>query len=156
MPVYFYANGDDDVSGLDKISMANVDVNGIRLWASFSFAYIFAGLFLYLIHQEYAIFMAARNKFFLGCDEDIPAQMNFSIQVENIPPDFRTSAKLKEFFDRIFPNDVLFATVEVSTPDLDRVIAERNEVVRQLEEAVADYEASDRTERPLLNLVNGE
>ena len=155
MPVYFYAHGEDDVSGLDQISMANVDANGIRLWASFAFAYIFAGLFLYLIHQEYAIFMEARNKFFLGCDHDIPAQMNFSIQVENIPPDFRTSAKLKEFFERIFPNDVLYATVEVSTPDLDRVIAERSEVVRQLEEAIADYEASDRTERPILNLVNG-
>lgn len=156
MPVYYYARGDEDVTGIDMLSMGNIDANGMRLWASFSFIYVFTCVFLYLIHKEYEIFMAARNKFFLGCDEDIPAQMNYSIQVENIPPDFRTSTKLKNFFENIFPDQVLYATVEVSIPELDKAVAERAAIIAQLEEAVADFESTEESERPILKLVNGK
>ena len=156
MPIYFYADGADDSSGIDRVSMANIVPKGTRLWAAFVFAYIFNAVFLRLIHQEYAIFMAARNKFFLGCDLDIPAQMNFTVQVENIPPEFRTSRRLKEFFNRIFPDEVLFATVEVTTPELDRVVAERAALVREIEEAVGECEASHGKNRPVLHLVDGK
>jgi hypothetical protein len=157
MPVYYYSEGvDDDINGVDRLSMANVDTRGHRLWGSLAGSYLFTMVFLYLIHLEYEAFMKARTKFFLGCDEDIPAQMNFSIQVENIPPEFRTDRKLKKFFENIFPNEVLFATVEVAMPELDVAVETRNALVAQLEDAVAEYEASRRQKRPQMKLHNGE
>lgn len=155
IPVYYYAAGSDDVNGIDRLSMANIELKGIRLWASLAFMYLFTFIFLYLIHKEYENFMSARNKFFLGFDEDIPTQMNFSIQVENIPPGFRSSSKLKGFFENIFPNEVLFASVEVAMPELDEAVAERNKLVSQVEEAVAEYEAGHRDKRPVMHLLNG-
>lgn len=155
MPVYYYAAGDDDVTGIDKLSMANIELKGVRLWASLAFMYLFSFIFLYLIHKEYGNFMSARNKFFLGFDEDIPTQMNFSIQVENIPPGFRSSGKLKAFFENIFPQEVLFATVEVAMPALDEAVAQRNELVGQVEDAVAEYESGDKDKRPMLHLLKG-
>jgi hypothetical protein len=156
MPVYFYSHGMDGVYGVDQLSMANVELKGTRLWASVAFMYLFTAIFLYLIHKEYEAFMQARHKFFLGCDEDIPAQMNFSIQVENIPPEFRTSRKLRQFFENIFPHEVLYATVEVAMPELDETVAHRDELVGQIEEAVAEYEASQRQERPVMTLFDGK
>eukprot|EP01032_Pedospumella_encystans_P011175 gene11175-13013_t len=82
--------------------------------------------------------------------------MNFSVQVENIPVEFRTSRRLKEFFNRIFPDEVLFATVAVTTPDLDRVVAERAALVREIEEAIGECEASHGKNRPVLQLVDGK
>lgn len=95
-------------------------------------------------------------KFFLGCDEDIPVQMNFSIQVENIPPEFRTSRKLKKFFEYIFPNEVMYATVEVAIPELDAAVVQRNALVSQIEEAVAEFECSNRQIRPQMKLFGGK
>lgn len=155
IPVYYYAAGSDDVNGIDKLSMANIELKGIRLWASLAGMYLFTFIFLYLIHKEYENFMSARNKFFLGFDEDIPTQMNFSIQVENIPPDFRSSSKLKGFFENIFPNEVLFATVEVAMPELDEAVAQRDLLVSQVEDAVAEYEAGHKDKRPVIHLLKG-
>ena len=46
----------------------------------------------------------------------------------------------------------MFAHVVVSTPELDRVVVERNAVRDQLERAIAVYESNDRQHRPLLDL----
>ena len=157
IPVYYYTdnNNNDDVTGIDLASMANINPNGIRLWVSFIFIYLFTGIFLYLIHLEYEYFAYQRSQFFLKGDQRIPAQMKFTIQVENIPPEFRTSYKLKQFFEQIFPNEILYACIEVSMPELDNKIKERNEMILQVEDEIAEYEANNREKRPMLKLYEG-
>jgi hypothetical protein len=155
MPIYFYAKGDDSVTSIAKLSMANIDQRGDRLWVSFGFMYWYTCVFLFLMHKEYRHFTTARNKFFLGKDKNIPTQMNYSIQVENIPPEFQTSHKLHDFFEAIFPGQVLCATVEVALPNLDAAVSSRNEVVVKLENAIAEFEASECKRRPTLILPNG-
>jgi hypothetical protein len=152
MPVYYTAPGNKDAYGIAKFSMANIEPNGTRLWASLVFVYVFTLIFLYLIHLEYEHFVIARKKFFDGQDEVIPVQVHYTVQVENIPPEYRNSQKLYEVFDQIFPNEVLFAHVAVSTPRLDATIHKLHAARAQLETAIAAYEASHRRHRPTLYL----
>jgi hypothetical protein len=152
LPVYYTASGNKDAYGIDLFSMANIDQNGTRLWASLIFAYVFTLIFLYLIHVEYEHFVGARKKFFDGQDDVIPVQVHYTVQVENIPAEYRNSQKLYEVFEQIFPNEVLFAHVAVSTPRLDATIAKLHTARAQLEDAIAAYEASHRQVRPILQL----
>eukprot|EP00598_Pedospumella_elongata_P016272 CAMPEP_0185015446 /NCGR_PEP_ID=MMETSP1098-20130426/99839_1 /TAXON_ID=89044 /ORGANISM="Spumella elongata, Strain CCAP 955/1" /LENGTH=812 /DNA_ID=CAMNT_0027544573 /DNA_START=32 /DNA_END=2467 /DNA_ORIENTATION=+ len=151
IPVYYSGPG-NGVYGIDAFSMANIKPNGHRLWASVVFAYLFTLIFLYLIHEEYEHFVIARKKFFDGQDEIIPVQVHYTVQVENIPAEYQNSQKLYELFESIFPNEVLFAHVAVSTPRLDVTINKLHTARAQLECAIAAYEASHRTSRPTLYL----
>lgn len=151
IPVYYTGPG-NEVYGIDAYSMANIKPNGHRLWASLVFAYLFTLTFLYLIHEEYEHFVHARKKFFDGQDEIIPIQVHYTVQVENIPAEYQNSQKLYELFESVFPNEVLFAHVAVSTPRLDVTIRKLHTARAQLECAIAAYEASHRKTRPTLYL----
>ena len=108
------------------------------MWVSFVRIYTF--LFLYLLHKEYENFVAARKKFFHGTVDIVPLQTKYTVQVENISKEFRLSSKLHKAFESIFPGEVLFAHIVVSTPELDNIVAGRNAVRDQLERAVAVYQ----------------
>jgi hypothetical protein len=41
-------------------------------------------------------------------------------------------------------------------PELDAAVESRDAMVAQIEDAVAEYEAAQRKERPVLKLVQGE
>lgn len=153
LPVYYTGPGNKDAYGIDVFSMANIEPNGKRLWASLIFVYVFTLIFLYLIHKEYENFVVARKKFFDAQQDDlIPVQVHYTVQVENIPAEYRNSQKLYEFFESIFPNEVLFAHVAVSTPRLDATINKLHTARAQLENAIATYEANHRQSRPTLYL----
>lgn len=151
IPVYYTGPG-NGVSGIDALSMANIQPNGHRLWASLIFVYIFTLTFLYLIHEEYEHFVIARKKYFDNQDEIIPVQVHYTVQIENIPAEYQNSQKLYELFESIFPNEVLFAHVAVSTPRLDVTINKLHTARAQLECAIAAFEASHRKSRPTLYL----
>ena len=151
-PIYSSGPGNEDAYGIAVYSMANIKQNGTRLWASLVFVYLFTLIFLYLIYKEYEHFVSARKKYFDGQDEIIPVQVHYTVQVENIPAEYRNSQKLYELFESIFPNEVLFAHVAVSTPRLDATIRKLHTARAQLEAAIASYEASHRLNRPTLYL----
>lgn len=152
MPVYATSPGAYENTNMDTLTMGNLELNGNRLWVSLVFLYLFTFIFLYLIYKEYENFTIARIKYFQLSDKSIPLQIKYTIQVENIPSHYRTSSKLKEFFDNIFPNEVMFAYVALSTPDLDRVVAERDVVIKKIENAMAIYSVSRK--RPMISLNN--
>lgn len=152
LPVYYTGPGNNNASGIDLFSMANIEPKGKRLWASLVFVYLFTLIFLFFIHKEYENFVIARKKFYDGQDEIIPVQVHYTVQVENIPEGYRNSQKLYEFFESIFPNEVLFAHVAVSTPRLDATVSKLHTARAQLECAIASYEASHRRSRPTLYL----
>lgn len=148
-----YATSPGEVfNNLEKASMANVDQNGSRLWASFVFMYVFSFVFLYLLHKEYENFVTMRKRFFHRDVDIIPVQTRYTVQVENIPADLRTPEKLLAAFDALFPGEVLYAHVAISTPELDRIVAERDAVRDQLERATAVFEGSGKADRPTLDL----
>ena len=153
LPVYATAPGMWKSSNMDTLTMAAIEFNGNRLWACLLFEYLFTFIFLALIHKEYENFTHARIKYFGLSDRNIPLQVKYSIKVENLPLEYRSSQKLREFFEAVFPSEVVFAHVSVSVPELDRVITERNDVRDALEQVEAAYYSSGRKTRPQLMLT---
>ena len=154
LPVYATAPGMWKSSNMDTLTMAAIEFNGTRLWACLMFEYLFTFIFLALIHKEYENFTYARIKYFGLSDRNIPLQVKYSIKVENLPLEYRSSQKLREFFEAVFPSEVVFAHVSVSVPELDRVITERNEVRDALEQVEAAYYSSGCKNRPQLMLTS--
>lgn len=160
----YFAGGVSGVQGIDEVSMANIRPGGVRLWIAFSWAYAIAYSMLYEISLEYATFANHRRDYLRDEENNTkltPAsQFQYSIRVDNIPPEFRTAQKLKKFFEEHpllnATETVLCATIVRVTPALDRAIALRDAVVAQWEEAVAEYEASEQKKRPLLTLIDGK
>jgi hypothetical protein len=157
-PVYATSSvdvDDDSVAGITLVSMANIPPNSKRLWASLLCVYFFTLTFLYFIHKEYENFLRVRSSFFKGNDSYLQKQMVYSVQVENIPKEFRNSKKLKVLMEQIFPNEVLHSYVAVNLQPLDKVVDERKALIAKLEGYIAQYEASERKIRPKLLLRNG-
>ena len=96
IPIYYTSPAKPDILGINKLAMGNVDEGDKRLWSSFIFTYVFTLTCLYMFHKEYENFAEKRVSYFnQGCSA-IPAQTAFCVQVENIPAEYRSSAKLKE------------------------------------------------------------
>ena len=153
IPVYATAPSSAYVYNFEVASMANINHNGHRLWAPFVCAYLFTFVFLYLIHKEYENFIVMRKKYIHGAHDIVPLQTKYTVQVENIPDEYRSSQKLYDAFNSLFPGDVLFAHVICETPELDKLVAERDSVRDQLEKAIAVFEGNGRTHRPLLDMA---
>lgn len=148
LPVYVTAVGNKGVVGINKYSMGNIEQGGLRLWASVGVAYIFTLIFLVYIHREYENFAKARTKFFRGVDKTLPPQMSYTVIVENVPSEYRSSEKLQEFFDNLFPGEVLFASMAVHLESLNELVKERHDLLVKLEQAHAEWEANGRKSRP--------
>lgn len=155
-PVYATARGSEGVAGLNKYSMANLESGGDRLWASCIATYIFTATFLYMMHREYEHFVGVRKQFLKSGDVDISEQKNFSVMVENTPVSHRSSEKLFEFFDDIFPGEVLYACISVKAVPLTSAVANRNAALCKLEQAVAMWKADDEGKRPEIKLKKGK
>lgn len=155
-PIYGTAIGNAGVAGLAKYSMANLADSGDRLWASCIFTYIFTGIFLYFIHKEYEHFVFIRRQFLKSGDADVNEQKNFSVMVENVPISYRSSQKLFEFFEAIFPGEVLYACISVMTTPLTKAVANRKEAIVKLEKAIAAWKADDTGVRPEIKLKKGK
>jgi hypothetical protein len=155
LPVYDATPRDDDVPGIQRFTMGNILEGGNSLWAPWIMTYIFTGIFLYFIYKEYENFVVVRQKFLRSGDADISAQKNYSVMVENVPVEFRTSEKLKEFFNALFPDEVLYACISVDAHELATVVAERKASVNALEQCTAAYQGDPDRVRPELKLKKG-
>lgn len=156
LPVYATTPDDPSVPGIQRYTMGNVEDGGHALWGSFVMTYTFTFIFLYFIYKEYENFVTARQKFLRYGDVDISDQKNYSVQVENVPVEYRTSEKLKEFFNALFPEEVLFACISVDTTELSVMVQERKAAVSALEKATAAYEGDPNKERPEIKLKKGK
>jgi hypothetical protein len=160
LPVYSTAPGFDTVVGINRYSMANIEADGDRLWASVIFSYLYTFIFLWLIDYEYANFTEMRRLFFYHGDESFHHQLGYTIQVENIPVEYRSSSKLKELFESLFPGEILFACVSVNISPLDSLVADRKSALYNLELAYVQYETSgeldENRKRPTIKVANGQ
>jgi hypothetical protein len=139
-----YSTGYNGFPGYYKITMSNVSVDGVRLWAPWLAIYIYSGVFLLLLHNEYKNFCAKREKFLAQGDRGMPEQVQFSVLVEKIPRDFRSNAGLQDLFQNIFPGHVHSASVCRNLASLDKLVEERHKAVILLEKAVALKEATGK------------
>jgi len=154
VPIYGTGNGnyEEAVVGINRLTMANTVANGDRLWAPFLFSWIFTLGFLYLLYKEYEHFVVLRQQFMVKGDVDLPVQQLYSIVVENVPRKFRSSKRLGELFEELFPGQVVESRIAMNIAPLIKACEERKEFIVALENKVALYEASDRVDTPMLKL----
>lgn len=147
-PLYFTSNGHQDgVAGVGLYTMANIEPNGHRLYASAMFCWIFSLYFLYEIEKEYQEFVKLRHKFLLTDDPRVPAQDKLSVLVENLPPSLRTTEALYHLFDTIFPGQIATTAIACLTTELEEQIKLREGILNELEIAIAYEKSSPNHER---------
>lgn len=157
LPIYKTSPGHEKgVVGIMLYTMANIAPGGDRLWAPFLCAYIFTFFFLYLLVSEYKNFVRLRQDFMRDGDPDLSTQQLYSVLVENIPPECRSSKKLQDLFEELFPDNVYTAKIAMKYGPIVKAENNRMAILTRLENYVAAYEASDRVENPIVKLRNGK
>jgi hypothetical protein len=157
IPVY----GTDSASkksvfSIESMTMGNVQQGSNRLWSSVVAVYLYTALFLALMFKEYKYFVANRQKYFKYGDPAVPKQLSYSVLVENIPTDLRTSEKLTALFESIFPKEVFGARVLLQVDPLLKACDERKKILVLLEGAIAKYESSGHAEKKEVKVKNGK
>jgi hypothetical protein len=135
--------------------MGNIQQKGHRLWAPVFFTYFFSLTLLYLLHKEYAHFVRLRQSFLKHGDIGVPPQRNYSILVENVPKEYRSSEKLMQLFETLFPGEVAYASIAVQMKVLSSCVEKRKIALVNAEKIVAEYMCGDSKEPPTIVLFRG-
>jgi hypothetical protein len=150
--VYGTSTADDDsIHGINFYSLTNIPSGDSRLWSAWGLVYVFTFIFLYYMYKEYENFAVRRAAYMVNVDPFIPVQTSYSVIVENVPHKYVTHEKLYRFFDGLFAGQVLSSSVAIDLRPLDKLIHYREELLAKLEQSIAKYEASDKTERPTVD-----
>ena len=80
----------------------------------------------------------------------------FSVYIQCIPHAYRTSKKLREFFEGAFPGSIVEAHIAVKTTNLKNMVAQRDVIVGKLEHAINLEEVRGVTPMQRRNLGMGE
>lgn len=135
IPVNIYGCNDetdvcnDILDGVERIGLGNLSNGSLSFLATTVAAYIMFGSTMYFIYYEFQWFTGARHKFLSQ-----PRPDNYSVYVAHIPPRFRGDIALLHYFKEVFdPEDVLEAKIALDIYNLERKVANRENVVQQLE-----------------------
>lgn len=144
-PLYATASSpsatDPPTDPLTRISMSNVPSRSARLWASTAAAYLVTLYALYLMLQEYKHYVARRHDV-LGR----PDAQQYSVLLNDLPPNLRTKAALETYVGKIFPNTVRDVYVALECSAVETYVEERKVIRNKLEHALATYD--ETSERP--------
>jgi hypothetical protein len=117
---------------VEQISLSHVSPGSPNVWATVVAAYIIFGSAIYFIFKEFEWFTEHRHKF---CTQHRPD--NYTVYVAQIPLEYRSDARLLEYFQTIFSKEVVLdAKVAVNIPQLEKKVGDRKKVIEKLEHAV--------------------
>jgi Late exocytosis, associated with Golgi transport/Calcium-dependent channel, 7TM region, putative phosphate/Cytosolic domain of 10TM putative phosphate transporter len=133
IPVYATAEDSQETAYLtDKlaqISTAHVPTGSKRFLATILCAYSVFGYAMWLISRELEWYTTLRHTFL---SQRRPR--NYVIYVAGIPKELRSAAKLAEFFHQVgATTSVLEAHVTLACPELESLVAQREDVKNQLQ-----------------------
>jgi hypothetical protein len=92
-------------------------------------------------------FATVRRQFFKEGDYTIPMQKNSSVQVANIPSEYGSTKRLRDFFETLFLGEILFCNIAVFLTPLDVLVQERAVAVAKLEGLIAAFDAHPKRAR---------
>ncbi|KAF2645744.1 DUF221-domain-containing protein [Massarina eburnea CBS 473.64] len=118
------------------------------LWMYLVFVYLFTALVLYLIVSQTRKIIEVRQKY-LGSQTTITDR---TIRLSGIPLELRSEDKIQEFIEGLEIGKVESVTLCMNWKELDDRIAQRQVVLRKLEEAWTVHLGSRRVERSLETL----
>lgn len=118
------------------------------LWMYLAFAYLFTGLILYLMVSETRKIIDVRQRY-LGSQTTITDR---TIRLSGIPLELRSEEKIKEFIEDLEIGKVESVTLCKNWKELDDRVAQRQTVLRKLEEAWTVHLGHRSVERSLETL----
>jgi hypothetical protein len=118
------------------------------LWMYLVFAYLFTGWLLYLIVSTTRQIIEIRQQY-LGSQTTITDR---TIRLSGIPVELRSEQKIKEFIEDLGIGEVESVTLCKNWKQLDNRVAQRETILRKLEEAWTVYLGNRRVERSLETL----
>jgi hypothetical protein len=137
IPVYLTAEESEETAYLTdifvKMSIANLPNKSTRFLGAVVAMYAIILYSMYLVTKEYDWFTEYRHKFL---SQRKPR--NYACYISGIPPDYRSSVKLADYFRQCSLNTALLeAHIAIDTPSLDAKVAKREKLVAKLEHALA-------------------
>ncbi|XP_011270632.1 hypothetical protein, variant [Capsaspora owczarzaki ATCC 30864] len=127
--------GSNELTTFERFTMSNIPDRSGYLAAHLVGTYLFTFLTLWLMLREYKAFITVRQRYLLQHHVH-----HYSIMVREIPKDFRNDVKLKEFFEDIFPGEVMNAYMGRQLIKLTQAMEKHKDYVEQLEKARAKME----------------
>jgi hypothetical protein len=130
-----YATGESELEdNIAFLTINNLPNGSYRFVASVLAAYVLFPLTMWLLMKEFEWFIDHRHKFLSEFNT-----RNYSVFVQNIPPEYRDDKKLKKFFCRVFgQGSVLEARVDLKVPGLEKKCMERDALHATLEHTIAE------------------
>jgi hypothetical protein len=137
IPLYWTAEESEETAYLEdpfvKMSIANLPNASSRFAGPVLAAYIVILYSMHLISKEYDWFIEYRHKYL---SMRVPA--NYTVYVSGIPPEYRSSYALSDYFQQCSRNAALMeAHIAIDIPSLEAKVARRAKVVAKLEHSMA-------------------
>ena len=133
---------------LAKLTVGYVPSGSPRFIATVLATYIHFGAMMYLLLKEFEWFTENRHKYLTALEP-----RNYTAYVSHIPAEYRTSAKLLDYFRSCFSHDaVLEAHIALKIPLLEKQFTVRGKLVDKLEHAinVKEVTGNNPTHRSIL------
>lgn len=122
--------------GLATLSIANIPEESDLLWAHFVFTFVVTAIVTAILWWEYREYCRVRLLF-----KRIKIPSNYSIMIKALPKDVNTPAELENYVNKMAPvkGSVVDTQLFYTTEKLNKKIIAREEAVRKLEHAKAEF-----------------
>lgn len=145
MPLYVTAENSPETAHITdriaKLTTGNVPPGSPRFIGTVIAAYLLFVYTMYLLLQEFEWFTKTRHLFLRETEP-----RNYTLYVNNIPPEYQSSAKLLRYFRGCFSDDsVLEARVALNISSLEKKVAQRKSLVLKLEHTINVMEVRGKT-----------
>lgn len=145
LPVYgtspIQAENANITDPLTMVTVGFIPPGSPRFIATVIAAYIQFGTMMYLLLKELEWFTENRHKYLTELEP-----RNYTVYVSHIPPEYRTSAKLLDYFRTCFSYDaVVEAHIALKIPHLEKQYAFREKLANKLEHAINIEEVKGKT-----------
>mgnify|MGYP003725054211 CR=1 FL=1 len=126
MPVY--SAGGESRAGLNIFNMSNLRTGSVRFWAPLVMSYLFTLATLYVLFSAFKHIVEVRFYY-----KTLPLAENFSVRVEGVPGKIENDTQLNDYFQSIFPGQIIDARLAIYAPDLTTIVQERDVARDRLE-----------------------
>jgi hypothetical protein len=130
-------SGDEDTSYWNQLSMASLEDGSPLTWFHCMSVFLYSIYLMYLLYTEFEAWAVLRHKYHLT--SGIRGNTT-SVMITNIPPTLRDDGAFAEFFRALYPNDYKSSFVVKRTPELDKLVKNREKLVWKLDRQLFMYQ----------------
>ncbi|GAB5353223.1 hypothetical protein AAMO2058_000019100 [Amorphochlora amoebiformis] len=97
-----FGTGENELTGIESISLSNVNQKSDRLWAPAILMWIFTGIVCWLVHVNYLQVQQMRFKAMRTGGKIA----HYTVMITQIPDHFDTEAKIRDFMEPQYPDSI--------------------------------------------------